>query len=87
MAERLQRNQKVIDEFRSPAGVVGGDFDGVPLLPLTTTGARGGADRHGLLRPVASPGRAGRTAAVAEQCSAGPDCPDPRLTPASGRPY
>lgn len=42
MSERLQRNQVVIDEFRSSAGVVGGDFAGTPLLLLTTTGARTG---------------------------------------------
>ncbi|RKE21776.1 nitroreductase family deazaflavin-dependent oxidoreductase [Streptomyces sp. TLI_171] len=45
MSERLQRNQLVIDEFRSSAGVVGGDFAGVPLLLLTTTGARSGESR------------------------------------------
>ncbi|GGW74359.1 nitroreductase family deazaflavin-dependent oxidoreductase [Streptomyces galilaeus] len=45
MSERLQRNQKVIDEFRSAGGVVGGDFEGVPLLLLTTTGARSGEPR------------------------------------------
>ncbi|WP_329122700.1 nitroreductase/quinone reductase family protein [Streptomyces sp. NBC_01465] len=42
MSERLQRNQLVIDEFRSAGGVVGGDFAGTPLLLLTTTGARTG---------------------------------------------
>ncbi len=45
MSERLQRNQLVIDEFRSTGGVVGGDFEGVPLLLLTTTGARSGQPR------------------------------------------
>ncbi|MDH6113976.1 deazaflavin-dependent oxidoreductase (nitroreductase family) [Kitasatospora sp. MAP12-15] len=40
MSERLQYNQSVIDEFRSAEGVVGGNFAGVPLLLLTTTGAR-----------------------------------------------
>ncbi|MGW4805934.1 nitroreductase family deazaflavin-dependent oxidoreductase [Kitasatospora sp. NPDC004272] len=44
-SERLQRNQLVIDEFRSAGGVVGGDFAGVPLLLLTTTGARSGEPR------------------------------------------
>jgi deazaflavin-dependent oxidoreductase (nitroreductase family) len=42
VSERLQRNQVVIDEFRSAGGVVGGDWAGVPLLLLTTTGARTG---------------------------------------------
>ncbi|MGF1429599.1 nitroreductase family deazaflavin-dependent oxidoreductase [Kitasatospora sp. LaBMicrA B282] len=45
MSERLQRNRLVIDEFRSRDGVVGGDFEGVPLLLLTTTGARSGEPR------------------------------------------
>jgi deazaflavin-dependent oxidoreductase (nitroreductase family) len=45
MSERLQRNQLVINEFRSAGGVVGGDFEEVPLLLLTTTGARSGQPR------------------------------------------
>jgi deazaflavin-dependent oxidoreductase (nitroreductase family) len=45
MSDRLQLNQKVIDEFRAAAGIVGGDFQGVPLLLLTTTGARTGSVR------------------------------------------
>ena len=45
MSERLKRNQLVIDEFRSAGGVVGGDFEGVPLLLLTTVGARSGQPR------------------------------------------
>lgn len=45
MSERLLRNQRVIEEFRSHGGVVGGDFTGVPLLLLTTTGARSGQRR------------------------------------------
>jgi len=44
-SERLRLNQTVIDEFRSNGGVVGGDFAGVPLLLLTTTGARSGEPR------------------------------------------
>ncbi|MGW6488747.1 nitroreductase family deazaflavin-dependent oxidoreductase [Streptomyces sp. NPDC055056] len=45
MSERLQRNQSVIDEFRSVGGIEGGDFEGVPRLLLTTTGARTGKPR------------------------------------------
>jgi deazaflavin-dependent oxidoreductase (nitroreductase family) len=45
MSERLQRNLSVIEEFRAHEGVVGGDFAGVPLLLLTTTGARSGERR------------------------------------------
>jgi deazaflavin-dependent oxidoreductase (nitroreductase family) len=45
VSERLQQNQQVIDEFRSAGGVVGGPFEGLPLLLLTTTGARSGQPR------------------------------------------
>ncbi|MFI8104279.1 nitroreductase family deazaflavin-dependent oxidoreductase [Streptomyces sp. NPDC086023] len=45
MSERLEHNQRVIDEFRATGGVVGGDFEGMPLLLLTTTGARSGKPR------------------------------------------
>ena len=45
MSELLQQNQLVIDEFRSAGGVVGGKFEGAPLLLLTTTGARSGQPR------------------------------------------
>lgn len=45
MSERLQQNQQVIEEFRSAGGVVGGPFEGLPLLLLTTTGARSGQPR------------------------------------------
>jgi deazaflavin-dependent oxidoreductase (nitroreductase family) len=38
-------NQRIIDEFRANAGKVGGDFEGAPLLLLTTTGARSGQTR------------------------------------------
>ncbi|MFD9724188.1 nitroreductase/quinone reductase family protein [Streptomyces sp. NPDC059072] len=43
--ERLERNQLVIDEFRATGGKVGGDFAELPLLLLTTTGARTGERR------------------------------------------
>jgi deazaflavin-dependent oxidoreductase (nitroreductase family) len=45
VSERLRRNQGVIDEFRATGGMVGGDFAGVYLLLLTTTGARSGERR------------------------------------------
>ena len=35
-------NQAVIDEFRANGGIVGGLFEGAPMLLLTTTGARTG---------------------------------------------
>jgi deazaflavin-dependent oxidoreductase (nitroreductase family) len=39
------RNQTIIDEFRSNDGVVGGYFSGVPLLLLHHTGAKSGIER------------------------------------------
>ena len=38
-------NQGIIDEFRANRGVVGGPFEGVPVVLLTTTGARTGQKR------------------------------------------
>jgi len=43
-------NVPVVDEFRSNAGQVGGQFEGMPLLLLTTTGAKSGEQR---LSPLA----------------------------------
>jgi deazaflavin-dependent oxidoreductase (nitroreductase family) len=36
-------NQGIIDEFRANDGKVGGQFEGAPMLLLTTTGAKSGA--------------------------------------------
>lgn len=38
-------NQAIIEEFRTHDGHVGGQFEGAPLLLLTTTGARTGQSR------------------------------------------
>jgi deazaflavin-dependent oxidoreductase (nitroreductase family) len=43
-------NTNVIDEFRTNAGKVGGPFEGMTLLLLTTTGAKSGQPR---LSPLA----------------------------------
>ena len=43
-------NANIVDEFRSNAGVVGGPFEGRPLLLLATTGAKSGKQR---LAPLA----------------------------------
>ena len=43
-------NNKIIDEFRSNDGQVGGRFEGKDLLLLHTTGAKSGAER---VNPVA----------------------------------
>jgi deazaflavin-dependent oxidoreductase (nitroreductase family) len=41
-AQMNEFNRKVIDEFRSNKGEVGGQFKGMPILLLTTTGAKTG---------------------------------------------
>ena len=38
-------NTAIIEEFRANAGIVGGPFEGAPVLLLTTTGARSGLER------------------------------------------
>ena len=45
MAEVNDFNKKIIDEFRSKGGRVGGPFEGAPMLLLHTTGARSGEER------------------------------------------
>ena len=45
MAEVNDFNRKIIDEFRSKGGRVGGPFEGAPMLLLHTTGARSGEER------------------------------------------
>ncbi len=50
MSEWNDRNQKIIDEFRSNGGKVGGPFEGRTLLLLHTKGAKTGQER---INPVA----------------------------------
>ncbi len=38
-------NQQIISEFRANKGVVGGPFEGAPMLLLTATGAKSGEQR------------------------------------------
>ena len=45
MAEGGNWNSRIIEEFRANSGKVGGEFEGTPLLLLTTTGAQSGK-RH-----------------------------------------
>ncbi len=45
MAEPNDFNTQIIEEFRANEGVVGGPFEGAPLLLLTTTGAKSGEPR------------------------------------------
>lgn len=50
MSGEREFNEHNIDEFRRNGGKVGGQFEGFPLLLLTSTGARSGAQR---VTPVA----------------------------------
>ena len=50
MAEERDFNRRNIDEFRANGGKVGGQFEGFPLLLLTSTGAKSGQRR---VNPVA----------------------------------
>ncbi|MDO8732182.1 MAG: nitroreductase family deazaflavin-dependent oxidoreductase [Actinomycetota bacterium] len=45
MSETQDWNSQIIDEFRSNAGKVGGNFEGAPILLLHTTGAKSGLER------------------------------------------
>ncbi len=45
VAQMLDFNAKVIEEFRANGGQVTGRFAGAPLLLLTTTGAKSGEQR------------------------------------------
>jgi len=40
--DRLEFNKGIIDEFRANGGVVGGPFEGAPMILITMTGARSG---------------------------------------------
>ena len=49
MASEREFNERNIEEFRRNGGKVGGDFEGFPLLLLTSTGAKSGAERLNLI--------------------------------------
>ena len=50
MSDMNDFNQQIIDEFRANDGVVGGMFEGMPMLILHTTGRKSGKER---LNPLA----------------------------------
>jgi deazaflavin-dependent oxidoreductase (nitroreductase family) len=50
MSELNDFNQRIITEFRANQGKVGGQFESVPLILLTTTGAKTG---RSLTKPLA----------------------------------
>jgi deazaflavin-dependent oxidoreductase (nitroreductase family) len=45
MSEMDDWNTKIIEEFRANYGQVGGQFEGAPMVLITTTGARSGKQR------------------------------------------
>ncbi len=60
MTERHDLNdwdRRIIEEFRANEGNVGGQFAGVPLLLLTTTGAKSGEQRISPLAYLSDGGR------------------------------
>jgi deazaflavin-dependent oxidoreductase (nitroreductase family) len=56
-AEVNEFNRRIIEEFRSNHGRVGGPFEGAPVLLLHTTGARSGEERVHPLMYLADDGR------------------------------
>ena len=53
----MTRNRQIIEEFRADEGNVGGQFAGVSLLLLTTTGAKSGQSRISPLAYLSEGGR------------------------------
>jgi deazaflavin-dependent oxidoreductase (nitroreductase family) len=49
MADEREFNKNNIEEFRRNGGKVGGQFEGFPLLLLTSSGAKSGAERVNLV--------------------------------------
>jgi deazaflavin-dependent oxidoreductase (nitroreductase family) len=45
VSERDEWNRKIVEEFRTNAGKVGGPFEGVPILLLHHRGAKTGTER------------------------------------------
>ena len=45
MSDMNDWNRKIIEEFRTNEGRVGGQFEGAPMLLLHTTGAKSGQER------------------------------------------
>jgi deazaflavin-dependent oxidoreductase (nitroreductase family) len=67
MASHDDFNARIIEEFRANDGVVGGPFDGMPLLLLHHTGAKSGTER---INPVAYQEDAGSYAVFASKAGA-----------------
>lgn len=72
MTDRNEWNRKVIEEFRANDGIVGGDFEHLPLLLLHHTGAKSGVER---VNPLAYQ-RNGDSVAVFASKGGAPTNPD-----------
>jgi hypothetical protein len=70
-------NRHIIEEFRANEGKVGGRYAGVPLLLLTTTGAKSGQPR---LNPLAYHTDGERLVVIASKSGA-PTHPERHQTP------
>jgi deazaflavin-dependent oxidoreductase (nitroreductase family) len=57
MAEANDFNTRIIQEFRDNAGRLGGQFEGAPMLLLTTVGAKSGETRVHPMMYLAEDGR------------------------------
>lgn len=57
MTDANEWNRRVIEEFRANGGHVGAEFDGAPMLLLTTTGRRSGLSRTSPLMYLADGNR------------------------------
>ena len=55
--DMLAFNQQIIEEFRANDGVVGGPFEGAPMVLITTTGAKSGQPRTSPLVSYSEDGR------------------------------
>ncbi|MGA5464422.1 nitroreductase family deazaflavin-dependent oxidoreductase [Mycobacterium sp. NPDC050041] len=49
MQSEREFNRHNIEEFRNNGGKVGGQFEGFPLIIMTSTGAKSGAERENLI--------------------------------------
>lgn len=66
-------NRKIIDEFRSNEGRVGGNFEGRTLLLLHHTGAKSGSER---INPLAYQRLSGDSVAIFASAGGAPKTPD-----------
>ena len=73
MTDANDPNRKIIEEFRANDGIVGGMFEGMPLLLLHHVGAKSGTER---VNPLAYQRLAGDSVAVFASKGGYPTNPD-----------